>query len=81
MFRHGLTPPTQHIKKLRYKKGPVYDHKEVEIIERTLKDIIEYGFADNVEEELLEFGSDGELIERKTLPEGMRRGHDGGENS
>ena len=31
-------------------------------VERTLKDLIEFGFAENVEEELLEFDEQGNLV-------------------
>ncbi len=34
---------------------------EVHTIERILKDIIDYGFSENVEEELLEFDDKGDL--------------------
>jgi hypothetical protein len=34
----------------------------VHAVETILKDIIDYGFADNVEEELLQFNAQGELV-------------------
>ena len=35
-------------------------------VEQTLKDIIEFGFAENVEEELLEFDEQGNLVNVKS---------------
>ena len=40
--------------------------EEVSKVEQTLKDIIEYGFAENVEEELLEFNESGQLVKIST---------------
>ena len=44
---------------IRHKSKPVFVKEEVSKVEQTLKDIIEYGFAENVEEELLEFNESG----------------------
>lgn len=73
-YRHGLAPPTKNIRNIRFKKEPNEDPNEVHAVEKILKDIIDvsirlnetvqYGFADNVEEELLKFGPEGELKER-----------------
>lgn len=61
-YRHGLAPPSKNIRNIRYKKEPNEDSNEVHAVETILKDIIDYGFADNVEEELLEFNEKGELV-------------------
>jgi hypothetical protein len=38
----------------------------VHAVEKILKDIIDFGFADNVEEELLKFDKEGKLESRIT---------------
>eukprot|EP00347_Sterkiella_histriomuscorum_P002384 403368367 len=60
-FRHGLAPVAKNIRNIRHKKEPNEDPDEVHAVEQILKDIIDYGFADNVEEELLEFDDNGDL--------------------
>jgi len=61
-YRHGLAPATKNIRNIRYKREPNEDPKEVHSVEKILKDIIDYGFADNVEEELLYFNDKGDLV-------------------
>ncbi len=50
------------MRNIRYKKEPTEDPDEVHAVETILKDIIDYGFADNVEEELLQFNAQGDLV-------------------
>ena len=60
-MRNGLAPVTKNVRNVRFKKEQNEDPKQVEGVEKILKDIIDYGFADNVEEEMLEFNDEGEL--------------------
>jgi len=47
---------------LRFKRKPKFDKEKVVKVEKILKDHIDYGFADNVDESLLEFNDDGKLV-------------------
>jgi TATA-binding protein-associated factor Taf7 len=60
-FRHGISPITKNIKNIRYKKKPEFDVEKVKNVETILKDLIDTGFADHVDEVLLEFDDDGKL--------------------
>eukprot|EP00352_Strombidinopsis_acuminata_P006571 CAMPEP_0176373468 /NCGR_PEP_ID=MMETSP0126-20121128/26057_1 /TAXON_ID=141414 ORGANISM="Strombidinopsis acuminatum, Strain SPMC142" /NCGR_SAMPLE_ID=MMETSP0126 /ASSEMBLY_ACC=CAM_ASM_000229 /LENGTH=124 /DNA_ID=CAMNT_0017733613 /DNA_START=425 /DNA_END=799 /DNA_ORIENTATION=- len=60
-YRHGLSPAATNVRNIRHKRDPKVDTTKVHEVEKILKDLIEYGFADNCEEELLEFDEDGEL--------------------
>jgi hypothetical protein len=61
-FRHGISPVTQNIRNLRFKRKPKFDKDQVAKVEKILKDHIDYGFADNVDESLLEFDDEGKLF-------------------
>ena len=61
-FRHGLAPGAQNIRNVRHKVDPVVEKSRVEQVEVILKSLIETGFADNCDEELLEFDEDGKLV-------------------
>lgn len=47
---------------MRHKVDPVVDRSKVHEVEQILKDLIETGFANNCDEELLEFDEDGQLV-------------------
>jgi len=61
-FRHGLSPGAQNIRNMRHKLDPIVDKEKVHQVEMVLKNLIETGFADNCDEELLEFDEDGNLV-------------------
>lgn len=61
-FRHGLAPGAQNIRNVRHKVDPIVDKEKVHAVEGILKSLIETGFADNCDEELLEFDEDGKLV-------------------
>lgn len=61
-FRSGISPAAFNVKNIRHKSKPDFRFSDVEKVEGTLNQIIQYGFASNVEEELLEFDSAGNLI-------------------
>lgn len=61
-LRSGLVPVTKNVRNARFKKESHEDPVLVHDVERILKDIIDYGFADNVEEELMEFDEEGKLV-------------------
>ncbi len=61
-FRHGLAPGAQNIRNVRHKVDPIVDKEKVRRVEDVLKSLIETGFADNCDEELLEFDEDGKLV-------------------
>lgn len=60
-FRHGISPIAKNIRNIRYKKKPQFDKDKVKRIETILKDLIDYGFADHVDEQLLDFDEKGDL--------------------
>jgi hypothetical protein len=47
---------------VRHKLDPIVDPNKVHEVEIILKNLIETGFADNCDEELLEFDEDGALV-------------------
>lgn len=61
-FRHGVSSVAKNVRNIRHKKEIREDPSEVHSVEKVLKDIIDYGFADNVEEELLDFNDQGDLV-------------------
>eukprot|EP00351_Strombidinopsis_sp_SopsisLIS2011_P006035 CAMPEP_0116874734 /NCGR_PEP_ID=MMETSP0463-20121206/6289_1 /TAXON_ID=181622 /ORGANISM="Strombidinopsis sp, Strain SopsisLIS2011" /LENGTH=127 /DNA_ID=CAMNT_0004518861 /DNA_START=446 /DNA_END=829 /DNA_ORIENTATION=- len=61
-YRHGLSPAATNVRNIRHKRDPKVDTTQVHEVEKILKDLIEYGFADNCEEELMEFDEDGNLV-------------------
>ena len=65
-FRHGLSPGAQNIRNVRHKVEPIVDVDKVHQVEMILKSLIETGFADNCDEELLEFDEEGKLV--NTIP-------------
>ena len=65
-FRHGLSPGAQNIRNVRHKVDSLVDVDKVHQVEMILKSLIETGFADNCDEELLEFNEEGILV--KTTP-------------
>ena len=54
-FRHGISPVTYNIRSIRYKRKPDFDKEQVGKVESILKDLIDFGFAKHVEEQLLRF--------------------------
>jgi len=61
-FRHGLAAGAQNIRNVRHKVDPIVDKDKVNAVEGILKSLIETGFADNCDEELLEFDDEGKLV-------------------
>ena len=61
-FRHRLSPGAHNVRNVRHKLDPIVDANKVHEVEVILKNLIETGFADNCDEELLEFDEDGNLI-------------------
>jgi hypothetical protein len=61
-FRHGISPIAKNIRNIRYKKKPEFDVEKVKRIETILKDLIDFGFADHVDEHRLDFDPEGGLI-------------------
>lgn len=57
-----MSPAAYNIRNVRHKVDPVVDKKKVAQVEAILKNLIETGFADNCDEELLEFDEDGKLV-------------------
>ena len=49
-LRDGISPITKNIRNIRYKKKPKFDVEQVRKIEKMLKDHIDLGFADHVDE-------------------------------
>lgn len=76
-YRHGLTPGAYNVRNVRHKVDPVVDPKKVHEVEVILKNLIETGFADNCDEELLEFDDDGNLVKitKGVTPENQRMQH------
>lgn len=60
-FRHGLSPIAQNVRNIRYKRKPEFDTEKVRRVEGILKDLIDYCFAEHVDEQLLWFDKDGNL--------------------
>jgi len=61
LFRHGISPITKNVRNIRYTKKLKFDFEKVKVVESVLKDMIEYGFSEHVDEELLHFDDDGNL--------------------
>lgn len=61
-YRHGLAPAAKNIRNVRHKVDPICDKKTVHKVEKILRSLIETGFAENCDEELLEFDEDGKLV-------------------
>ena len=61
-YRHGLSPASKNIRNVRHKVDPIVDKKIVHQVEKILRSLIETGFAENCDEELLEFDEDGNLV-------------------
>lgn len=47
---------------MRHKVDPIVDKKTVHLVEVILRSLIETGFAENCDEELLEFDDEGLLV-------------------
>ena len=81
-WRHGLAKPAENIRNIRHKLDPKVDQNKVQLVEAVLKDLIETGFADNCDEELLEFDEDGNLKNRiQGLTSEMRQNAENGQNA
>ena len=50
------------MRNVRHKVDPIVNKDKVHEVEIILKNLIETGFADNCDEELLEFDEDGVLV-------------------
>ena len=61
-YRNGISPAAKNIRNVRHKVDPIVDKKTVHRVEQILRSLIETGFADNCDEELLEFDEDGKLV-------------------
>lgn len=61
-LRHGLSPAAKNIRNVRHKVDPIVDKKTVHRVEVILRSLIETGFAENCDEELLEFDDEGNLV-------------------
>ena len=63
-MRNGLTPGTKNIRANRWQRPLKAQRTEVIQVENILKDIIDFGFSDNVDEELwtLTFDGSGKMI-------------------
>lgn len=61
-YRHGLSPAARNIRNVRHKVDPIVDKDKVHQVEVILRSLIETGFADNCDEELLEFDDEGKLV-------------------
>ena len=62
-YRHGLSPAAKNVRNVRHKVDPIVDKKTVHQVELILKSLIETGFAQNCDEELLEFDENGNLVD------------------
>ena len=73
-FRHGLSPGAHNVKNVRHKTEPIVDPNKVHEVEVILKNLIETGFADNCDEELMEFDEEGALVKitKGVTPETQR---------
>ena len=49
-FRSGISPVTKNVRNIRYKKKPEFEVEKVKNVETILKDLIDTGFADHVDE-------------------------------
>ena len=57
-----MSPAAKNIRNVRHKVDPIVDKKAVHKVEVILRSLIETGFAENCDEELLEFDEDGKLV-------------------
>lgn len=62
-WRHGLSPGAKNVTNVRHKIEPTVDSKQVQKVEIILKNLIETGFAENCDEELLIFDENGKITE------------------
>jgi hypothetical protein len=80
-FRSGISPVTKNVRNIRYKKKPEFDVEKVKNVETILKDLIDTGFADHVDEVLLEFNDEGKLEKKiegnQKKPQDQRGAKDG----
>lgn len=60
-FRSGISPVAKNIINIRFKQKPKFEVDKVKKVEQILKDLIDFGFADHVDEQLLEFDEAGNL--------------------
>ena len=74
-WRHGLAPGAHNVRNVRHKVDQVVDPRKVHEVEVILKNLIETGFADNCDEELLEFNDEGKLVKvtKGVTPENQRQ--------
>jgi len=54
-MRSGISPVAKNIVNIRFKQKPHFDPERVKKIEGVLKDLIDFGFAEHVDEQLLDF--------------------------
>jgi TATA-binding protein-associated factor Taf7 len=66
-MRSGLSPISKNIINYRFKQKPTFNTNKVKKIEGILKDLIDFGFAEHVDEQLLDFDENGKL---KTVVDG-----------
>ena len=59
-----MSPAARNIRNVRHKVDPIVDKDKVHQVEMILRSLIETGFADNCDEELLEFDDEGKLVGR-----------------
>lgn len=75
-YRNGLSPAAKNVRNVRHKVDPIVDKKTVHKVEVVLKSLIETGFAENCDEELLEFDENGDLTQViKGITEEQRQQH------
>ena len=68
-----MSPAAKNIRNVRHKVDPIVDKKTVHQVEVVLRSLIETGFAENCDEELLEFDEDGNLVKvTKGITDEMR---------
>jgi len=60
-YRNGISPAAKNIRNVRHKVDPIVDKKTVHRVEKILRSLIETGFAENCDEQLLEFDEEGNL--------------------
>ena len=68
-MRDGISPVAKNVINNRYKQKPVFDVEKVKRVEAILKDLIDFGFSEHVDEQLLEFDDEGKL---KKIIDGKR---------
>lgn len=49
-MRSGISPVSKNIINIRYKQKPKFEPERVRKIESILKDLIDFGFSDHVDE-------------------------------